>query len=118
MEVDFLEDGDVYVYLREESDEDLSTALDALVRDGRNNGLSDDGCTRLAAILKQYKSVFGSGWELPPQPTPANEGTNRTRKSIYLCQGKAVCAGPATVSGQICRHTPIHGFFVDRPTAE
>lgn len=70
MEVDCLEDSDVYVDLGEDPDEDLSTALDALVRDGRNNGLNDDGFTRLTVILKQHKSVFGPGWEIPPADVP------------------------------------------------
>ena len=69
VDLDCLEDSDVYVDLGDDPDEELSTALDALVRDGRQHGLNEDGCARLTAILKKRKSVFGSGWENPLQPT-------------------------------------------------
>lgn len=68
-EVDCLEESDVYVDLGDDPEEDLTAALDCLVQDGKKFGLSDEGCTRLTALLKQHRSVFDCGWENLHQPT-------------------------------------------------
>ena len=76
MDLDCLEDSEVYVDIGDDPDEELSNALDAMVRDGRQHGLSEDRCTPLTEFLKKHKSVFISGWENPPSRRPVHEVPN------------------------------------------
>lgn len=57
-EEDKLEDSDIYVDLGEDTPEELKAAFAARVDQARENGLSEAGTVKLAALLQKHKKVF------------------------------------------------------------
>ena len=57
-EEDKLEDSDIYVDLGEDTPEELKAAFAARVDQVRENGLSEAGTVKLAALLQKHKKVF------------------------------------------------------------
>ena len=51
-------DEDIYIDLGEDSDDDLRAALRCRLDEAKANGLSTQGCGKLAILMNQYKRVF------------------------------------------------------------
>lgn len=66
---DNLDESEVYIDLGEDSEEERDKALQALVQNAKQQGLSARSVERLTTLVQKYKSVFDFGWVKPDQPT-------------------------------------------------